>query len=132
MDTVDFKHLELTGKPNSYLVCPVDYCDKTPQEYSQTYPVNVDSLKNSWEQMLKTEPRVKLTVSRPETNHYQYVQRSFLFRFPDYIDVEFIPLTSSSSTLAVYSRARYGYSDFGVNKKRVQNWLKKLASLVHR
>jgi uncharacterized protein (DUF1499 family) len=37
--------------------------------------------------------------------------------------VQFIPITETSSTLAVYSRARYGYYDFHVNENRVKKWL---------
>ena len=59
---------------------------------------------------------------------YQYRQRSLVFRFPDFVDVRYIPIDDHTSTLAIYSRAKYGYSDFGVNKKRVEMWLALLQS----
>ncbi len=53
-----------------------------------------------------------------------WVQRSALFGFPDYISVSFLSLDDDAkSTLAIFSRARIGKSDLGVNEKRVTAWL---------
>ncbi len=57
---------------------------------------------------------------------FDYVQRSARFRFPDIITVRFISVSSSQSTLAIYSRSIYGKSDFGVNRERIDAWLKTL------
>ncbi len=53
----------------------------------------------------------------------EFEQRSFLFRFPDLVSVRFLPLGESQSTLVIYSRSLLGYSDLGVNRSRVRNWL---------
>jgi len=58
---------------------------------------------------------------------FDLVQRSALFRFPDTVSIEVIPLGDSRSTLAIYSRSTYGYSDLGVNRKRIERWLARLA-----
>ena len=39
------------------------------------------------------------------------------------LSVRFLPLDDNSSTLAVYSRSRFGYGDRGVNKGRIKRWL---------
>ncbi len=55
-------------------------------------------------------------------------ERSAFFGFPDLIDVETIETGEAKSTLAIYSRSKYGYYDFGVNKRRVETWLRELAA----
>jgi uncharacterized protein (DUF1499 family) len=56
-----------------------------------------------------------------------YVQRSRIIGFPDYITVKAVPmetgLPEAGAGLIVYSRSRYGYGDFGVNRARVEAWL---------
>ncbi|MCB1632914.1 MAG: DUF1499 domain-containing protein [Pseudomonadales bacterium] len=37
-----------------------------------------------------------------------------------------MPLGEARSTLIIYSRSVYGYSDLGVNKARVNRWLAEL------
>lgn len=56
----------------------------------------------------------------------EYIQRTFLLRFPDQITVRFISKDSRTSTLANYSRSTYGYWDFGTNKARVHSLLAEL------
>ena len=57
------------------------------------------------------------------TGQRVYVQRSLVFRFPDTIWIQVLPLDANRSTLAIYSRSAYGRYDFGVNRSRVQAWL---------
>jgi len=123
IEMIDFKKMKVNTKPNNYLVCPQYYCNITPNAIAKSYPVNVNKLQTAWQNMVTQEPRVRLVESVPAEHKYQYVQYSRVFHFPDYIDVQFIPITETSSTLAVYSRARYGYYDFHVNENRVKKWL---------
>ena len=51
-------------------------------------------------------------------------------RFPDLVTVEFVALAPDRSSLALYSRARYGRSDFGVNRRRVLRWLSRLQQIA--
>lgn len=59
-----------------------------------------------------------------------YVETSTLFGFPDYVSVRFIDLDEGGSTIAIFSRARLGQSDFGANKKRVSAWLADLETAL--
>jgi len=54
-------------------------------------------------------------------------QKSALFRFADDIDVQAIPVDGGKSALAIYSRSRVGYSDLGVNRKRIERWLSQIS-----
>jgi uncharacterized protein (DUF1499 family) len=90
---------------------------------SPVYNVPVAVLRNAWLGMILQQPRVeRLAVSADELQ-YDFMQRSRLLRFPDTITVRFIPLDPVMSTLAIYSRSHYGYSDFGVNQHRIESWL---------
>ena len=52
-----------------------------------------------------------------------YVTRSALMGFPDYTSVRVSPDDRGGATVAVFARARFGGSDFGVNRARVERWL---------
>ena len=70
--------------------------------------------------------RVEVVAGAAAEGFVTYVQRSFLFAFPDYITVRFLEVDDQRSTIALLSRARYGKSDLGVNEKRITNWLAQL------
>ena len=60
-------------------------------------------------------PRTTLVAESP--THLRFEVRSAIFRFVD--DLEF-ELRSGESEIAVRSSSRVGYSDLGVNRKRVE------------
>jgi uncharacterized protein (DUF1499 family) len=120
---IDFHTLQRHERPNQYLVCPPATCTATPDAVSPVYDVPVTVLRTTWLGMILQQPRVeRLAVSADELQ-YDFVQRTRLLHFPDTITVRFIPLSSTRSTLAIYSRSHYGYSDFGVNRHRITSWL---------
>jgi uncharacterized protein (DUF1499 family) len=55
-----------------------------------------------------------------------WVTRSALWGFPDYTSVRILP-DGSGSTVAVFARARFGEGDLGVNRARVEAWLRPLS-----
>ena len=62
----------------------------------------------------------------PETGQgsmVTYVTRSAVLGFPDYTTVR-----QDGEKLTIYARARFGRSDFGVNRDRVQTWIDALKS----
>ena len=67
--------------------------------------------------------RLTAIVADPDGRRFVYIQHSPTFRFPDIITVEFVPLGPYRSSIAIYSRSRYGHYDFGKNRKRVGKWL---------
>jgi uncharacterized protein (DUF1499 family) len=58
------------------------------------------------------------------------VARSKAFHFPDFIDVEAVALAPGQTALAIYSRAKYGIRDFGVNRARTERWLAALKAAL--
>lgn len=69
---------------------------------------------------LNTPRTVKLAGSVAEGS-ITYVTRSLFWGFPDYTTV-----TATNGKLIVFGRLRFGQSDFGVNKARVDGWISQL------
>ncbi len=114
---IDFNNLNRPDKPNYFLACPKDKCNIKPDVIVPCYAKSVDNLKQSVLDYIKQQPRY--TLLSESDNQLQYVQRSLLFRFPDYITFQFYDYSENNSSLAILSYSKYGYSDFGVNKARV-------------
>jgi uncharacterized protein (DUF1499 family) len=120
--------LSRSQRPNQYLVCPPGFCAAKPDAESPVYPVAAATLRDRWLGLIDQQSGIERVAVSPDHLQYDIIQRSRLLHFPDSITVRFIPLGEARSTLAIYSRAHYGYSDFGVNRQRVQSWLSALQS----
>lgn len=122
---MDFKTLKLTPKPNQYLVAPEGLCENaTPHRIAPVFHMDAQTLEDNFADIALGEPRVVRSAS--DDGQRDFVQRSALMRFPDTITFEAIDLGEGKSTCAIYSRSKIGHSDLGVNKKRIDAWLKKL------
>jgi len=75
------------------------------------------------DQIAKATPGVSVLAGSPAEGHVTYVARSVLWGFPDYVSVKAVENASGGSDLVAFSRARFGYSDMGVNGKRMDAWL---------
>jgi uncharacterized protein (DUF1499 family) len=81
-----------------------------------------ERLRDYWREAIDAQPRIERVAYDAPHRRITYIQRSALLRFPDIVTVEFVPLGERRSSLAVYSRSRYGREDFGVNRSRVTRW----------
>lgn len=108
--------------PNWYRVVP------DGENAAPVFDVAASDLASAFDRVVDGQPRIELLQDdRASGGPVTWVQRSALFGFPDYISVTFVPMADgSASTLAVFSRARVGQSDLGVNEKRVTAWLTQL------
>ena len=126
---MDFQTLVLKSwKRNQFLVSPDNYCDARPHMASPVFELSVADLRERWMALIAAQPRMETRQADDEAMQYEFIQRTKYMRFPDIITVRFIPLEQARSTLAVFSRSRYGRRDFGVNKKRVRSWLDALTT----
>ncbi|MEM6626471.1 MAG: DUF1499 domain-containing protein [Pseudomonadota bacterium] len=118
---LDFEGFKRSRRPNNYLLAPpnvrTDGVDGPGPEFS----VSPETLKSALIDVLKSEPRMQ--ILQDEGLALEVVQRSALMRFPDFISIRIYPSEAGGASLAIYSRAKYGYRDFGVNQKRVENWM---------
>lgn len=109
--------------PNWYRVTPGG------ENPAPVFDASVDELSAAFDRVVAAQPRIELLQDdRATGGPVTWVQRSALFGFPDYVSVSFSPVEGGGSTLAVFSRARLGQSDLGVNEKRVTAWLQALES----
>lgn len=105
--------------PNWYRLTPGG------EQAAPEFGVSVSELSSAFDRMVSKQPRIELLQDdRSSGGPVTWVQRSALFGFPDYISVQFLDTEDGEgSTLAIFSRARLGQSDLGVNEKRITAWL---------
>ena len=128
VQTVDFRNLVLKETPNQHLVCPPDFCAAKPHLESPVFNQPVQRLKRKWFALTERQPRTELVHDDPGNERYTFRVRTAVIHFPDDVTVQFIALDDERSTLAIYSGSNYGYFDFGVNRRRIESWLRELAA----
>ena len=69
----------------------------------------------------QTEPRTKVVAGSVAEGMITYITRTALWGFPDYTTVK-----QEGDKLVMHARLRFGRSDFGVNRKRLQRWISQL------
>ena len=69
----------------------------------------------------RSTPRVRVLAGSVSEGHITYIARSSIWGFPDYITVK-----QFDGEILVYSRQRFGNSDWGVNAARLAKWSKAL------
>lgn len=66
-------------------------------------------------------PRTEILAGTQDDGQVTYVTRSKWMGFPDYTTVR-----DSEEVLELWARSRFGQSDLGVNRARVEDWLQRL------
>lgn len=102
--------------PNWYRVTP------DGENPAPVFQASVDELSSAFDRVVAAQNFIELLKDDRPEGPVTWVQRSALFGFPDYISASFLP-AGDGSTVAIFSRARVGQSDLGVNEKRVNAWL---------
>ncbi|WP_371059404.1 DUF1499 domain-containing protein [Rhodosalinus sp. 5P4] len=74
----------------------------------------------AFDRVARAAPRTRVLAGSPQEGRITYVSRSRVFGFPDYTTVAL-----DGEDLVVHGRLRFGQSDLGVNKARVDGWLSK-------
>jgi uncharacterized protein (DUF1499 family) len=123
---IDFATLDRGAKPNTYLVLPKGFEAQAPvDQESPVWSAQPADLLAAFKAVALEAPRTELV--REGDAQIELVQRSALFKFPDFITVEAVAVDGGAA-LCVFSRSKVGYSDLGVNAKRVTGWLATLQS----
>lgn len=86
------------------------------------FDMDAGTLLTALDAVAMAEPRTTRLAGSPDEGRITYVTRSRLWGFPDYTTVQAVPL-ESRTTLAVHGRLRFGRSDMGVNRERVERWI---------
>jgi uncharacterized protein (DUF1499 family) len=122
-ETVSISELRSPLPKTGFLACPSGYCAIAAAITSPVFDLPWDRLRDYWMEMISGEPRVVHAAADLGPRRYVYIQHSPIFRFPDVVTVELIPLGPTRSSIAFYSRSRYGEYDFRKNRKRIERWL---------
>lgn len=122
---VDPTTAQRTGYPNDYLVAPEGVTAAAPDELAQVYALSPQDLLQRFDAVALAETRTRRVAGSPAEAWVTYVQRSRVFGFPDYISVRAVEFPGGAA-LVVWSRSRFGFGDFGVNRARVEDWMAKL------
>jgi uncharacterized protein (DUF1499 family) len=125
---LDFTVVRTPSRPNAWLVAPPATIDGEASEPAPVLPMAAPAAAAAWLAIIESEPRTGVIAISPDGLRIEAEQRSAGFGFVDRISAWFIPMGNGRSTLAVYSRAQTGYWDLGVNKRRVRDWLQRLAA----
>lgn len=128
MGQVEFSQIRPGKNPNQALACPQGLCaNREPDLVSPLYALSADDLRKALRQGLEKELHLKRVAELPDALEERYVQHSPFWRFPDTIQVKFIPVSDTRSTIALFARAKIGVKDFGANRERIERWLGYLA-----
>lgn len=120
-EAVDFAQLELPRTANAVVGAPPGLAPAAQME-TPLYPVPPERLFEVLQALAQSFPRTWLMQVWPDRMQGQWVERSATFGFPDLVNAAVVPREGGSGLL-VYSRSLYGWSDFGVNRKRVESWV---------
>ncbi len=115
-------------RPNRYLMLPPGF--DAPANAHETSPVLAgppNALFHRLKAIVDEEPRIQRLAEDRAGCRLELIQRSRILRFPDRISVAVMPgARSNGSAPALYSRARFGIWDFGVNRARIRRWVRAL------
>ncbi|MEL7025680.1 MAG: DUF1499 domain-containing protein [Pseudomonadota bacterium] len=86
-----------------------------------SYQASPEALFAAFREIALATPRTRLVAETEPDLSATFLTRSALMGFPDYTSVRVVPW-EDGATVAIYARARFGYSDLGVNAARVAVW----------
>ncbi len=129
-EIAEFGHLPAVAKPSRFLMCPKDYCSRSPDALSPVFDMEWERLRDFWSETVARQRRVKLIAGDGDRRKITYVQHSALLRLPDIVTIEFVELPDGKSSFAIESRSRFGWLDFGTNAARVRDWVGLLQSVA--
>ncbi len=129
---IDIRAVELSKwKANEYLVAPEGFTPRAkPHRVAPVYARPATEIAGRLKGVILGARDIEWRADPAGGMKFEVIQRSRVFRFPDIVTVEVLPLDDARSTLAIYSRSRYGRRDFGVNRDRVEAWLARLEAML--
>jgi uncharacterized protein (DUF1499 family) len=119
---MDMARIERPASPNTALAAPASF-RPAPDIIVAPYPVVPSRLYAAVRAAAAAQPHTFLAAEFPTEQQIHWVVRSAVLNFPDLVTAQIAGEGHDSSTLVLYSRSVYGYSDFGVNRQRVTTWL---------
>lgn len=126
---VDFETLERPGSPNTYLVAPESLCQAAEPDISAPlFDMPPEELSRRLRDIISMREDWTLVHENSALPQFEVVAKTKVFKFKDDISLRVVPAPEApgKSGLALYSRSRVGYYDFGANKKRADALIEEL------
>ena len=117
---VDPATAERTGNPNDYIMAPEGLRPDAPDRVSTVHSGSPKDVLFQFDSI--ASQNASLLAGSLDELHMTYVVRTPIMGYPDYISVKAVEVEGGSSLL-IYSRSRFGKSDFDVNRERIDRWL---------
>jgi uncharacterized protein (DUF1499 family) len=115
----DLRQLRKTTRPNQFLLAPEGFLETgEPDMVSPVFHLPASELFAALAAVVRSRSNVSDFRQEQDGLRLAYTARIPLFGFKDDVDAEAVRGPGGSS-LAIYSRSRVGYSDLGVNRRRV-------------
>lgn len=125
---IDFSSVHRSATGNDALFCPSTLCGAVPVDgVAPIFAAPIGQLRQAVQLIQINSAGVEAVFRQPDGVDERYVARTALMRFPDTINVRYIDLGNGRSTLALHSRSQIGRKDFGVNKARLESWIRLLS-----
>jgi uncharacterized protein (DUF1499 family) len=122
---LDMTRLVRPASPNTALAAPAGFVP-APDVVTRRYDATPERLFAAVQSVALSRPRTFAHAVFPDRRQAHFVVRSRLVNFPDLVAVQVTP----ESELILWSRSVYGRSDFGVNRRRLEEWLVALDSAL--
>ncbi len=121
---VDPRAIPKPDTPNHWLIRPVGGDARPP-----AYALDAVELARIVDGVALKQPRTSRVAGSVESGHMTYLTRTPLMGYPDYVSIR-VHATEAGSSFAIFSRARFGRSDLGTNRKRIEGWLAEIDAAV--
>lgn len=116
--------------PNDYRIAMRDMTRERVDTEPPTYSERPLVLAQAFDRFALSQRDTIRIAGLPPELMMTYVQHTETLKMPDYVTIKFIDLGDGRSTVALYSRSRYGYGDMGKNKERAERWIRALDSFI--
>ena len=113
--------------PNHFRLAPQAMTELKVDQEAPIFTGNIQEIARAFDTFVLSQKDTTRIAGSVEQLWMTYVQRTPRLKIPDYISVKFIPLElADKSTVAIFSRSRFGNGDMGVNEGRVTAWMTSL------
>lgn len=119
----DFAALRTADSPNNWLIAPSGFGPARADETAPVFDAPAERVAAIWTRIVEEQPRARVLAVSPDGLRIEAEQKSAVFGFTDRISAQILPVDAARSTIIAYSRARVGYWDLGVNRRRLETWV---------
>lgn len=127
--TLNLTDLHRPSSPNTALAAPAGFVP-APDIVLSDFANPAQVLWAAVGRAAAAQPRTYPLEDKPAQMEGSWVARSALLNFPDIVNAQALPSGEGKSQLILYSHSVYGYSDFGVNRRRLQAWLSAIGAIL--